>query len=40
LPFERSVRHDLDYIKHQCLRLDFLILLRTIKVVFLGHGAY
>jgi len=40
LSFERSVRHDLEYINHQCLWLDFLIVLRTIKVVLLGHGAY
>jgi len=34
-----KMRYDLYYIKHRSILLDALILLDTIKVVLLGHGA-
>lgn len=40
LPFERLVSYDLSYIEKQSVWLDFIIVLRTIKVVLRGHGAY
>jgi exopolysaccharide biosynthesis polyprenyl glycosylphosphotransferase len=38
--FDRWIALDLAYIEQQSLRLDLSILLRTIVVVLLGHGAY
>jgi lipopolysaccharide/colanic/teichoic acid biosynthesis glycosyltransferase len=40
LSFERSIELDLFYIQHQSLRLNFVILLRTIPAVIKGDGAY
>lgn len=34
----RKLGYDLYYIKHQTVRLDLLILLKTLKEVFLRHG--
>ena len=31
--------YDLFYINHESIKLDFLILLKTIKVIFTGHGS-
>ncbi len=39
LSFERWVDLDLQYIANQSLRLDFIILLRTIPAVLTGRGA-
>lgn len=38
--FEEWMRLDLEYLDNWSLRLDFIILLRTIPVVLLGSGAY
>ena len=37
--FDEMVRMDLHYTKNWSLKLDFLILFRTFKVVFTGFGA-
>jgi lipopolysaccharide/colanic/teichoic acid biosynthesis glycosyltransferase len=37
---QERLKYDLDYIKNRSLFLDFVILLRTVSVVFLGTGAY
>lgn len=34
----KKLEYDLYYIKHQTIRLDMLILLKTLKEVFLRHG--
>ncbi len=39
IPFEKWMELDLQYIDQWSLRLDFLILLRTIPAVFRGSGA-
>ncbi len=38
--FQEWMRLDLEYIKHQSLRLDFKILLRTVPAVISREGAY
>lgn len=38
--FEEWVRMDLHYIDHWSLRLDLRLLLKTVRVVLSGHGAY
>ena len=38
--FEEWMKLDLEYLDNWSLRLDFIILLRTIPVVLLGSGAY
>jgi len=40
LPFERLIAYDMQYIEKQSIWTDFKIVLRTLRVVFLGHGAY
>ena len=40
LPLHESIEYDFYYIKNQSLLLDLTILMRTIPVVLLGHGAY
>jgi len=40
IPFEGQLQLDNDYIGSQSLRLDIMILLRTIKAVLSGRGAY
>lgn len=40
IPFEGQLQLDSDYIESQSLRLDFMLLLRTIKAVLIGRGAY
>ena len=40
IPFEGQLQLDTDYIESQTIRLDLLILLKTIKAVFIGRGAY
>jgi exopolysaccharide biosynthesis polyprenyl glycosylphosphotransferase len=40
ISFERWMRLDLEYLDNWSLRLDFIILLRTIPVVLIGRGAY
>ncbi len=40
IPFEGQLKLDSDYIESQSLRLDMIILLRTIKAVLFGRGAY
>ncbi len=40
IPFEGQLELDSDYIESQSLRLDFILLLRTIKAVLIGRGAY
>lgn len=40
LDFERVINLDLNYIENWSLKLDFEILLRTIKVIFNQEGAY
>jgi lipopolysaccharide/colanic/teichoic acid biosynthesis glycosyltransferase len=37
---QERLKYDLHYIKNRSLFLDFVILLRTVSVVFLGTGAY
>lgn len=34
-----KLKYDKYYIKHESFRLDWLILLKTIKVIFTGHGS-
>ncbi|MDD8044295.1 MAG: sugar transferase [Verrucomicrobiota bacterium] len=40
IPFHQQVELDLDYIRSRSLRLDLIILLKTIPAVLLGRGAY
>ncbi|MDP9821550.1 sugar transferase [Nocardioides massiliensis] len=40
LPWERAVELDLQYVERCSLRLDLLILLRTVPAVLRGTGAY
>ena len=40
LTWEESVRADLTYVQNWSIASDLLILLRTIRVVLTGHGAY
>lgn len=40
IPFERWMELDLEYIDRWSLWLDFKILLKTVRVVFRGSGAY
>lgn len=35
---KEKLRYDIYYIKHESIKLDFLILLKTTKVIFNGHG--
>jgi lipopolysaccharide/colanic/teichoic acid biosynthesis glycosyltransferase len=39
-PFHEWIRHDLYYVRNQCILLDLKILLRTITTVFKKVGAY
>ena len=38
--FDDNLRLDIIYVKKRCLKLDILILIRTIPVVLLGKGSY
>lgn len=38
--FDDKLRLDIIYTKKQCLKLDLIILLKTIPVIFLGKGSY
>ena len=40
LEWEKAVRLDLFYVENWSLAIDFLILMRTVKVVLTGSGAY
>ncbi len=40
IPFEGQLQLDNEYIESQSLKLDIIILLRTIKAVLSGRGAY
>lgn len=40
LPFHQMNVYDTEYVEHHSLRLYFWILLRTIRVVFKGEGAF
>lgn len=40
IPFRQQVRMDQDYIRHQSLRMDLVLLLKTIRAVIGGRGAY
>ena len=40
LPFEERARLEIDYIEHQTLWRDLVILLKTIPAVVIGQGAY
>jgi len=40
IPFEGQLRLDNEYIDSQSIKLDIIILLRTIKAVLFGRGAY
>jgi len=40
IPFQQQVQLDQTYIQRQSLRLDLLLLLRTVKAVLGGRGAY
>jgi lipopolysaccharide/colanic/teichoic acid biosynthesis glycosyltransferase len=40
IDFAGQVRLDVEYIRSKSVRLDFLLLLKTIPAVFLGKGAY
>jgi lipopolysaccharide/colanic/teichoic acid biosynthesis glycosyltransferase len=40
IPFPQQVELDVQYIESQSLRLDFLLLLKTIPAVLFGRGAY
>ncbi len=40
IPFEGQLQLDNNYIDSQSLRLDMIILLRTVKAVLSGRGAY
>ena len=35
---KEKLGYDVCYIRHESIKLDFLILLKTIKVIFNGHG--
>ena len=37
-PYEK-LKYDKYYIEHECFQLDSLILFKTIKVIFTGHGS-
>lgn len=37
-PYEK-LKYDKYYIEHECFQLDWLILFKTIKVIFTGHGS-
>jgi len=38
--YRKRVQLDLEYLQERTLRLDLWILLKTVRVVLLGHGAY
>lgn len=38
--FDDKLRLDIIYVKKRCLKLDFLILIRTIPVILTGRGSY
>ncbi|TCS83370.1 sugar transferase [Tepidibacillus fermentans] len=38
--FDQLLTHDINYVKNQSLKLDLIILLKTIPYVILGKGAY
>ena len=40
IPFSQQVKLDKEYIRSRSIRRDFLILLKTIPVIFSGKGAY
>jgi lipopolysaccharide/colanic/teichoic acid biosynthesis glycosyltransferase len=40
LPWPERIELDLWYVEHRSLRLDLLILARTIRIVLTGHGLY
>jgi lipopolysaccharide/colanic/teichoic acid biosynthesis glycosyltransferase len=40
LPWEDSVRLDLQYVDNWSVRLDLLIMWKTLQVVLNGRGAY
>lgn len=40
IPFQRQVQMDQDYILRHSLTLDLTLLLKTVKAVFSGRGAY
>ncbi len=40
LEWEKAVRLDLFYVENWSLAIDFVILMRTVKVVLTGSGAY
>jgi lipopolysaccharide/colanic/teichoic acid biosynthesis glycosyltransferase len=40
LPWSQRIELDLWYVEHQSLWLDLLILARTARLVFAGHGLY
>lgn len=40
IPFPEMVELDVQYIESRSLRMDLLLLLRTVPAVFLGKGAY
>ena len=40
LPWPERIELDLWYVEHRTLRLDLLILLRTLRMVLTGHGLY
>jgi lipopolysaccharide/colanic/teichoic acid biosynthesis glycosyltransferase len=40
IPFREQVRLDIEYINQRCLRLDLMLLLKTIPAVLFARGAY
>jgi len=40
IPFREQVRLDIEYINSRCLRMDLLLLLKTIPAVLFERGAY
>jgi lipopolysaccharide/colanic/teichoic acid biosynthesis glycosyltransferase len=40
LPVDESIRLDLYYVENWSLSFDLLILWKTVRVAFLGEGAY
>ena len=40
LPLEQNLQYDFYYIKNRTVLMDLVILLKTIKVVIIGKGAY
>ena len=40
LPWEESVRLDLRYVDNWSVAFDVVILWKTVRAVFHGHGAY